>query len=98
MWFKYRIYSNIPAAGIAFQLIKKDRIMREAGVLERQNYFFSPLKYQDTVLNKKDCCRVNTSALKCKFLKILKVANRSEKQFENGRSIFQQINKEKALH
>ena len=40
----YRIYSNIPAAGLAFQPKKKCEIIRKAGILERRDYFFNALK------------------------------------------------------
>ena len=40
---KYRIYSDIPAAGLAFQPKKKGGIIGEAGILERRDYFFNAL-------------------------------------------------------
>ena len=40
----YRIFSNIPAAGLVFQPQKKGGIIREAGILERRDYFFNALK------------------------------------------------------
>ena len=40
----YRIYYNIPAAGLAFQPKKKVGIIRDAGILKRLDYFFIALK------------------------------------------------------
>ena len=41
---KYRIYSKIPAAGLAFQPKKKSGRTREVGILERRDCAFNALK------------------------------------------------------
>ena len=84
---EYHIYSNIPAAGLAFQPKKKGGIIGEAGILERWDYFFNALMSS-----------LRVPFHKQKTLKNMSVANQSMQFEEGSKRMFQKNNKAQALH